>query len=147
MRGWISVVERQRQSCGPSRFLEGLRRRSAPPVYVIKNMRRANEEDSRDKARVQFGGALKELPCLAVAVLRLQIVKFATPQQRVIGFKIVGVIGGDALPVTGAEIERERGDDLGRHIVLHREDVGEVSVKPLRPDVAACRGVYELRGD
>jgi hypothetical protein len=31
-----------------------------------------------------------------------------------------------------------------RRIVLHCEDVGEVPVESLGPDVAACRGVYEL---
>src|SRR5271166_6689331 len=104
MRGWISVVERQRQSCGPSRFLEGFRRRSAPPVYVVENMRRANEEDGRNKARVQFYGALKEPPRLAVALLREQIVNFATAQQQVIGFKIVGVLGQEPLPVVLTEL-------------------------------------------
>ena len=46
-------------------------------IYVVENMRRANEGDGRDKARVQFYGALPELPRLAVAFLRLQIPKLS----------------------------------------------------------------------
>src|SRR5271166_6977016 len=145
MRGWISVVERQRQSCAPSCFLEGLRRRSAPPVYVVENMRRANEGDGRDKARVQFYGALPELPRLAVAFLRLQIPKLATAQKQVIGFKIVGVLGQEPLPVVLTEIERERGDNLLGNVVLDGEDVRKVSVKALGPEMPACLGVNQLR--
>src|SRR5271165_2019671 len=145
MRGWILVVERQRQSCGPSCFLEGLRRRSAPPVYVVENMRRANEEDSRDKARVQFYRALHELPRLAIGFLRLQIPKLAAAQEQVIGFKIVGVLGQEPLPVVRAEIECERDDNLLGNVILDGEDVRNVSVKALGPEMPACLGVNQLR--
>ena len=73
--------------------------------------------------------------------------QLAPAQEAVVGFQIVGALGGDALPIAGVEIERERGDDLRRHVVLHGEDVGQVAVEPLGPEVAAGRRVDELGGD
>jgi len=39
------------------------------------------------------------------------------------------------------EIDLERGDDLTRHLVLYREDVGQLAVITLGPEVAAGRAI------
>ena len=36
---------------------------------------------------------------------------------------------------------------MARHVVLHREDIGQVAVEPLGPEVPASGRVDELRGD
>ena len=41
------------------------------------------------------------------------------------------------LPVAIGQVERQRADDLLRDVVLHGEDVGQVAVEALRPQVAA----------
>jgi hypothetical protein len=73
--------------------------------------------------RIQFDRALKERSRLRVRLLRRSLPQRAAPQVAIVGFHVVGAVGGDALEVDGVEIERERRDDLGRHVVLYREDV------------------------
>ena len=43
------------------------------------------------------------------------------------------------------EVECERGDDVLGHVVLNSEDVGQVSVESLRPDMPASHGVNQDR--
>ena len=45
------------------------------------------------------------------------------------------------------ELRFDRGDDRLGDFVLHREDVGEAAIVTLRPDVASCCDVVELRRD
>jgi hypothetical protein len=42
---------------------------------------------------------------------------------------------------------RERAHDLLNHLVLRGEDVGEIAIEALGPDVPAALGIDELRGD
>ena len=97
--------------------------------------------------RIQFDRALKQRSRLRVRLLGRSLPQRAASQVAIIRFDIVGAGPCDALKVAGVEIQGKRGDDLGRHVVLHREDVSEIPIKALGPDVAACGGVYELRGD
>ena len=48
-----------------------------------------------------------------------------------------GVLGRQPLPVALGQVERQRADDLLRHVVLHGEYVGQVAIEPLRPQMAA----------
>jgi hypothetical protein len=143
----VPFVELHRLSRGFFSLFQGLRGRGAPIARVVDHERPGQQGGGGGEARVEFDGAPEQRLRVVVSLSREPSKHLAAAQEAIVGFQIVGVIGGDALPVTGAEIERERRDDLDRHVVLHREDVGEVSVESLGPDVAACRGVYELRGD
>src|SRR5208337_24471 len=132
----ILVVERHGPSGRLSCFLEGLRRRSAPPVYEIDHMGRTKEGEGRGKARVQFCSASQEIPRLTVGFLRRSKPQLAAAQEQVIGFQIVGVLSRKPPTVGIAKVECERGDDLLGHVVLDGEDVCEVSVKSLCPEMA-----------
>ncbi len=107
----------------------------------------AEERVGRSEAGVEFDGASQQLLGFAVARSRVAPPQFASAQEAVIGFQIVGVLGGDPLPVAGVEIERQRGDDLARHVVLDREDVGELPVEAFGPEMSAGRRIDQLRGD
>src|SRR5262249_59851181 len=43
--------------------------------------------------------------------------------------------------------DRERADDLLHHLVLGCEDVGEIAIEPLGPQMPAAAGIDELRRD
>src|SRR5262249_56403206 len=43
--------------------------------------------------------------------------------------------------------DRERAHDLLHHLVLGREDVGEIAIEPLGPQMPAAAGIDELRRD
>ena len=43
--------------------------------------------------------------------------------------------------------ERQRADDLLYHLVLRREDVREIAIEPLGPEMPAGAGIDELRRD
>jgi len=57
------------------------------------------------------------------------------------------VVHSNVLAVAAAQIERQRGDDPGRHVILHREDVGELPVEAFGPQMAAGRSIDQLRRD
>ena len=48
---------------------------------------------------------------------------------------------------SGGQPQAERTDDLVRDLVLHGEDVGEIPVVTVCPDVHSRRGVDQLGGD
>ena len=100
------------------------------------------------ETRVQLRRALGQLSRSGVGLLRAPPPKLPGLQVAIVSFQIVGARAGDALQEnTRIEIEGQRGDDLGRHIVLNCEDVGQFPVEPLGPEVAAGRRVCKLGSD
>ena len=57
------------------------------------------------------------------------------------------MLGCKPLPITLGQIERERADNLLRHVVLNSEDIGQVPIETLGPQMPARSRVDELRGD
>lgn len=51
--------------------------------------------------------------------------------------RVARVLGRQPLTITLSQIERQRIDDLLRHVVLHGEYVGQVAIESLRPKMAA----------
>ena len=45
------------------------------------------------------------------------------------------------------QLDRQCANDLLHHFVLSREDVGQITIEPVGPEVPAARGVDELCGD
>ena len=68
-------------------------------------------------------------------------------QKAVIRFQVVGLLGREPLLVALRQVERERADNLLRHVVLHGEDVGQVAIETLRPQMSARGRVDKLCGD
>ena len=57
------------------------------------------------------------------------------------------MLGREPLLIALRQVERERADNVLRHVVLHGEDVGQVAIETLRPQMSARGRVDELRGD
>ena len=77
----------------------------------------------------------------------MNIPKLAAAQEAIERLHVGGLLGLQPLPVAPAEVERQGGDDLAGHVVLHRKDVGEVAIEALRPEMAVIGGVDELGSD
>ena len=45
------------------------------------------------------------------------------------------------------QLDRQRADDLLHHFVLGREDVGQLAIEPVGPEMPAAPGIDELGGD
>jgi len=112
-------------------------RRGAPPARVVDHERAGETGVGGREAGVEFDGAPQQRLGVAVGFSRTSLSQLASAQEAIVGFQIAGMLGGDALPVAGPEIERQRRDDVGRHVVLYRQDVGQVPVEPLGPQVPA----------
>ena len=68
-------------------------------------------------------------------------------QEELVGLGAARAALPDRLFLAGQQLQLHRGDDRLRNLVLQREDVVEVAVVALRPQVAAGRAVDQLRGD
>ena len=68
-------------------------------------------------------------------------------QIEVVGLGVVRAALLDRLLLFRQQLELQRRDDRLRDLVLHGEDVGEVAVVALGPDVAAACAVDQLGGD
>ena len=73
--------------------------------------------------------------------------KLACAHPAFVGFEVLGFAAAQVLLLDFAELDRQRFDDLLHHLVLDGEDVGQLAVVALGPQMAAARGVDELRGD
>ncbi len=68
-------------------------------------------------------------------------------QVQVVRLCIAGTAALDQLPLLPAQADAQRSNELLRDLGLDREDVAEIPVIALRPQVIAVRGTHELRGD
>src|SRR5690348_18177184 len=85
--------------------------------------------------------------CAAIALLAQLIEGGHSSHIGLIGVEIVGWLGLRPLALCLFEFRENGSDDAGRHLVLQIEDVGQRAVEPVRPDVDARRGDYELPCD
>ena len=96
-------------------------------------MRDGEDRVSGRECRIELDGTLQQFLRLEVCRLRLQPPLLPAPQIAVIGFWVAGALVGQLLLLALSQVERQRADDLLRHVVLNGEDVGEVAVEALRP--------------
>src|SRR3954447_23373759 len=69
------------------------------------------------------------------------------PHQEIPGIQARRRLAMRAKILRRVNLRLDRGDDALGDLVLHREDVDELAVVALGPEMAAGRGVVELRGD
>src|SRR6185437_13892558 len=135
-RGWIELPRTLRRGEG---FVQPFRRTVQPCMHQgfgQTGMRGGVVRIERDRAFVK-------LPCRVVALGRIEAVLLAAAQDTIVGF---GIFGLDARPRTfGAdEPDFERGHDLRRDVVLHRENIHQLAVVAFGPEMRAAPGVDEL---
>ena len=143
----VSIVERDRPRRSLDRLFYRFRRFLAPLVDVRQPVGDGEERVGRGEIRVQIDGALQQLPALKVLLSCQPPHQFTTPQEAVIGFQILGLLGREPLLVPGCQLEFQSADDLLRDVILHREDIGQVAIETLRPLMPASGRINELRGD
>ena len=68
-------------------------------------------------------------------------------QDEIVGVEAVGPLAFDPLDFGPTQARLDRADDRQRDLVLQREDVVELAVVALGPDVGAGRRIDELAGD
>jgi hypothetical protein len=68
-------------------------------------------------------------------------------QPAFIGFDVLGAAALDVLLFDAAELDRQRLDDLVHDLVLCGEDVVQLAVEAVGPQMAAALGVDQLGGD
>ena len=143
-REGVTLIELHRALGCLSALLETVAQRAAPPAH--SRLRDGEEGDRPEtKSRVEFDSTPQQPLGLEIGFLRVPIPKLASAQEAIIGLRIVRLLSRDVRAVAGAEIEGERRDDAARHVVLHRENVGELAVEPLGPQVPAGGRVDKLR--
>ena len=63
------------------------------------------------------------------------------------GVHVLGAATGDPCFFGRAQLNLERSNDLLREFVLHGEDIREVAIKAVGPDVCAARSIDKLAGN
>src|SRR6202020_420483 len=68
-------------------------------------------------------------------------------QEEAVGLRLDRALADQATSFVGSQFDLERGDDLLRQLILNGEDVAEIAIESLGPDMAAGGRVDELGGD
>ena len=136
------------RAAGPSlRLVQRLRRIGRPAAGVVRNrgkrqprMRRREIRIDLDRPAVHRLGLRDRLPSAAAE-------QFARPQPALVRLHVAGIAPAQPLLLALRQLDRQRADDLLDHLVLRREDVREIAIEPLGPEMPAAAGIDELRRD
>ena len=60
---------------------------------------------------------------------------------------LLGLLRHQPMALALREVERKRAHDLPGHVILHGENVGQIPIEPLRPEMTVIGGVDELSRD
>src|SRR3989440_6663679 len=142
------AVERERLGRGLFGSLIGLgrRHRAAPLAAQLR-------EGHRDAGMCQgILGVLRNrlleiLDASADPRLREFDETMAALEIELVGLEIAGGLLVDPGSLIGGKLRLQRGRDLQRHVRLNREDIGQLTVVRLRPEVLIAVRVDELRDD
>ena len=110
-------------------------------------MRDSYERIGRSKFLVQHDGSLKQFLGLDICGLREPPKLLAATHETVIGFQIVGMLGRNSLPVALCQVKCQGANDVPGHIILDVEDVDQLPVKTLCPEMSAAGRIDELCSD
>ena len=84
---------------------------------------------------------LKELTRLVVLLVRRIRKDLTTAQDQILGGKVAGGFGEDALFLKSGELDGHRADRPADDISLHGEDVLELGIVAFGPDMAPSLGL------
>src|SRR6266851_9768843 len=103
-------------------------------------MRRREIPIDLDRSAVHRPGLHDRLPSAASE-------QFACAQPGLVRLHVAGTASAQPLLLALRQRDRQRADDLLYHLVLRREDVREIAIEPLGPEMPAAAGINELRRD
>ena len=131
---------------GPAQIVGRVR---APLVLVLQRVNLSETAIAAGIGGVELDGTTKPLASAAHAFLAQVrgLHQLAPAQEAVMRLDPRRCSGRDLGRTRLVEIDLKSGDDLARHIVLHLEDVGELAIIALGPEVTAGHAVDQLRGD
>ena len=99
------------------------------------------------EVRIERDRLLEELPRLGHRLRGVALQLLAAAHVKVVGIDVGGAAPADARGFVRREVDLERVDDGARHLVLDFEDVDQLAVIALRPEMRAAASVDELRRD
>ena len=67
--------------------------------------------------------------------------QLAASEEEVVGLHVLGAASGEPRFFGRAQLNLERSDDFLREFVLHGEDIREVAIEVVGPDVCAARRI------
>ena len=119
----------------------------APTVDVVDRV--GESDQSVRRCVVRFDGDRGGEQPTRIDVSRLLVLPslLAAAQVQIVGVEVDRALVGQTLLLVRGQPDLERGDDLPGQLILDGENVGEVTVEPVGPDVAAIGRVDELCGD
>ena len=97
--------------------------------------------------RIELDGLLEVDDRGAEVLRRLALVALPAFQEDVVGLGVARAPDRDAIALVLRQLDGQCLDDVARHRVLQAEDVLQVAVVAVGPDMAAARGVDELGVD
>jgi hypothetical protein len=114
-----------------------------PPVPPLRPTDFGKERMRRRERRIEPNRPFDARAGLCGALSRPPPKPLPRLQEQVVGFEIVRVAAFNAGPLTRGQVDLECGDDGSGDLVLEGEDVLEVAIVALRPEVKAGCGVGE----
>ncbi len=136
---------------GPVRQLTGKRQGAlgigAPAVDIVQGVAKAEIGVGRGEARIERDRALQQRAALGDVIAAVTRDQLTATQIPIVRLDVVGASARHPPALLGRQRDLERGDDLTRDLVLDLEDVGQLAVVALGPDVAAGRPVDQLGRD
>src|SRR5579862_252114 len=72
--------------------------------------------------------------------------QLTTSQEKVVGIHILGAATGYPHFFTLVQLDFQRRYDLLRKFILHSENIGEIAIEAVSPDMSAAHGVDQLAG-
>src|SRR5262249_17768556 len=116
-------------------------------AQVLGNHGERQSRLRRGKTRIDLDRAAVHHLGLRDGITRAAAEQFARAQPGLIGLHVGGGAPAQPLHLALRQLDRERADDLLYHLVLRREDVREIAIESLGPEMPAAAGVNELRRD
>ena len=139
----VELERRRHGLVGSGVGLAGLERAAFPELHV----RQGRPDIRQGIARVPVDRLLEILDRFTHPLLRVSDQPVATLEIELVRLEVAGRLLVDAGLLRGRELRLEGGGDVQRHVGLDREDIGELTVVRLRPEVLVACGLDQLRDD
>jgi hypothetical protein len=94
----------------------------------------------RHRSFEQLQGLIISFPCAGVE-------RRQSTQVQIVGIEASGRFGACTFDLGTLQARHQRADDARRHLVLECEDVIDVALITLSPDICACIRLHQLTGD